>query len=64
VHLTRRELDVLVQVASGATNLEVAERLGLSLATSKGYLKTATRKLGAQNRMEAVANARRAGLLP
>lgn len=64
VHLTRRELDVLVQVASGATNLEVAERLGLSLATGKGYLKTATRKLGAQNRMEAVANARRAGLLP
>jgi DNA-binding CsgD family transcriptional regulator len=64
VRLTRRELDVLVQVASGATNLEVAERLGLSLATSKGYLKTATRKLGAQNRTEAVANARRAGLLP
>jgi DNA-binding CsgD family transcriptional regulator len=64
IRLTRRELDVLVQVASGATNSEVAARLGLSPETSKGYLKTATRKLGAQNRVEAVANARRAGLLP
>jgi DNA-binding CsgD family transcriptional regulator len=64
VHLTRREIDVLVQVASGATNVEVAERLGLSPDTCKTYLKTATRKLHAQNRVEAVANARRVGLLP
>jgi DNA-binding CsgD family transcriptional regulator len=64
IRLTRRELDVLVQVASGASNIDVAERLGLSLDTCKTYLKTATRKLGAQNRVEAVANARRAGLLP
>jgi DNA-binding CsgD family transcriptional regulator len=64
VHLTRRERDVLIQVASGATNAEVAERLGLTVDTCKTYLKTATRKLGAQNRVEAVANARRSGLLP
>lgn len=64
VRLTPRELDVLTQVATGATNAEVAERLGLTAATTKSYLQGAARKLGAQNRVEAVANARRAGLLP
>ena len=64
VRLTPRELDVLIQVGTGASNAEVAERLGLSEATSKSYLQGAARKLGAQNRVAAVANARRAGLLP
>ena len=64
VRLTPRELDVLIQVATGASNAEVAERLGLTEATTKSYLQGAARKLGAQNRVEAVAHARRAGLLP
>lgn len=63
-HLTPRELDVLIQVATGATNLQAAERLGLAPATTKSYLQNAARKLGAHNRVEAVANARRLGLLP
>ncbi|GAA0630707.1 hypothetical protein GCM10009547_38170 [Sporichthya brevicatena] len=64
VRLTRRELDVLIQVATGASNAEVAERLGLTEATTKSYLQTASRKLDAGNRVESVANARRLGLLP
>jgi DNA-binding CsgD family transcriptional regulator len=57
-------MDVLAQIATGATNAEAAERLGLSAATVKTYLQDASRRLGARNRVEAVTIARRAGLLP
>ncbi|MEU3980946.1 LuxR C-terminal-related transcriptional regulator [Streptomyces sp. NPDC026672] len=62
--LAPRELDVLSWVAAGATNAVVAERLGLRPETVKGYLRSAMRRLGAHTRGEAVAAARRAGLLP
>ncbi|MEV0178741.1 LuxR C-terminal-related transcriptional regulator [Streptomyces sp. NPDC050625] len=64
VVLAPRELDVLACVAEGATNAAVAERLGLRPETVKGYLRSAMRKLGAHTRGEAVATARRSGLLP
>ncbi|MFJ8198509.1 response regulator transcription factor [Streptomyces sp. NPDC096152] len=64
VGLAPRELDVLACVAAGATNATAAARLGLSPETVKGYLRSAMRKLGAHTRGEAVAAARRAGLLP
>ncbi|MFC8919152.1 response regulator transcription factor [Streptomyces sp. NPDC057116] len=64
VTLTPRETDVLAAVASGATNAEVAGRLSLRPETVKGYLRSAMRKLGAHTRGQAVASARRAGLLP
>ncbi|MEU0969401.1 helix-turn-helix transcriptional regulator [Streptomyces sp. NPDC005917] len=62
--LAPRELDVLAWVAAGATNAAVAERLGLRPETVKAYLRSAMRKLGAHTRGEAVAAARRTGLLP
>ncbi|MGM9381153.1 response regulator transcription factor [Streptomyces antibioticus] len=62
--LAPRELDVLACVAAGATNAATAERLGLRTETVKGYLRSAMRRLGAHTRGEAVATARRAGLLP
>ncbi|MBE8476803.1 helix-turn-helix transcriptional regulator [Streptomyces justiciae] len=62
--LAPRELDVLACVAAGATNAAAAERLGLRPETVKGYLRSAMRRLGAHTRGEAVAAARRAGLLP
>ncbi|NUO40538.1 MAG: helix-turn-helix transcriptional regulator [Streptomyces sp.] len=62
--LAPRELDVLACVAEGATNAAAAERLGLRPETVKGYLRSAMRRLGARTRGEAVAAARRAGLLP
>ncbi|GED83960.1 helix-turn-helix transcriptional regulator [Streptomyces sp. 6-11-2] len=64
VSLAPREIDVLTCVAAGATNAAAATRLGLSPETVKSYLRAAMRKLGAHTRGEAVATARRAGLLP
>jgi LuxR family transcriptional regulator, regulator of acetate metabolism len=62
--LSARELDVLAQVALGCTNAEAAKRLSLKPETVKSYLRSATAKLGAHTRHEAVAKARRARLLP
>ncbi|MFI1467728.1 response regulator transcription factor [Streptomyces wuyuanensis] len=62
--LAPRELDVLACVATGSTNAAAAERLGLRPETVKAYLRSAMRRLGARNRLEAVVAARRAGLLP
>ncbi|MEU6144085.1 helix-turn-helix transcriptional regulator [Streptomyces sp. NPDC047081] len=64
VRLTPRELDVLACLAAGATNAGASERLGLRPETVKSYLRSAMRKLGTHTRGEAVAAARRAGLLP
>ncbi|MCP2340220.1 helix-turn-helix transcriptional regulator [Actinomadura rupiterrae] len=62
--LSPRELDVLAQVALGCTNAEAAGRLGLLPETVKSYLRSAMRKLDSHTRTEAVATARRKGLLP
>lgn len=64
VRLTPRELDVLACLAAGATNAVASERLALRPETVKSYLRSAMRKLGAHTRGEAVAAARRSGLLP
>jgi DNA-binding NarL/FixJ family response regulator len=61
--LTTREYEVLRRVAIGETNCEVAGMLGLSPNTVKTYLQTAMQKLGARNRVEAVARAAEAGIL-
>lgn len=62
--LSPRELDVLVAVAAGCTNLEISGRLEIGLETVKGHLRSVMRKLRASTRLEAVTAARRAGLLP
>lgn len=62
--LSARELDVLSYVAIGCTNAGIAGRLGLLPETVKSYLRSAMRKLGSHTRLEAVAAARRTGLLP
>ncbi|MEQ6902825.1 LuxR C-terminal-related transcriptional regulator [Nocardioides sp. YIM 152588] len=62
--LTRRELDVLTQVATGAPYAEVAERLGIAPQTVKSYMRDLIATLGVHSRHEAVVEARRRGLLP
>lgn len=62
--LTPRELEVLALVAAGSSNVEVAARLVVSVATVKTHLAHAYDKLGARNRTEAVATARAKGILP
>ncbi len=61
--LTRREYDVLRRVALGETNAEIAEAIHLSRNTVKTYLQSALQKLGARNRVEAIARASEGGLL-
>ncbi len=61
--LTRREYEVLRLVAAGHTNPEIAEVLGLTRNTVKTYLQSAMSKLGARNRVEAIAKASEARLL-
>lgn len=59
--LTPREADVLEAAADGAPVDRVAGRVHLSPGTVRNYLSTAAAKLGAANRHEAVATARRMG---
>ena len=59
--LTPREADVLEFAADGATIAEIAERAHLSQGTTRNYLSAAAAKLGAANRHEACAVARRHG---
>ncbi len=63
VRLSPREREVLMQVAMGHTNALIGERLGVGAETVKSYLRTAMRKLSANNRIEAVVAARRLGAL-
>ena len=61
--LTRREIEVLRLVAQGARTKAVAERLRLSPATVRNHVQNILGKLGAHNRLEAVAYATRHRLL-
>ncbi|WP_258342501.1 response regulator transcription factor [Saccharopolyspora gregorii] len=50
--LTERELDVVLAVARGATNAEIAAELHVSLSTVKSHLASSQQKLSARNRTE------------
>jgi DNA-binding NarL/FixJ family response regulator len=52
--LTAREEDVLLTVARGRTNAEIATELYISLSTVKTHLSSLMAKLGARNRVELV----------
>ncbi len=53
--LSRRELQVLEMVATGANNAEIAERFVISLNTVKSHVSRILRKLKATNRTEAAS---------
>ncbi|KPM54710.1 LuxR family transcriptional regulator [Frankia sp. R43] len=61
--ITRREYDILRRVAMGQTNPEIADALGLTRNTVKTYLQRLMEKLGARNRVEALARAHELGIL-
>jgi len=53
--LTARERELLVALANGWTNLQIASRIGISRNTVKYHLKNLYDKLGVSNRAMAVA---------
>ncbi|HWL15126.1 MAG TPA: response regulator transcription factor [Opitutus sp.] len=61
--LTARELDVLVQLARGRANKEIADALGISEYTTKGHLKSILAKLRVADRTQAVIAAVQRGII-
>jgi len=61
--LTPRETEVLIQVARGLSNREIAKQLFLGEATIKTYVSSILMKLGCRDRAQAVVAAYEAGLV-
>jgi PAS domain S-box-containing protein len=62
-NLTARELEALALLGAGYSTREIAERLFISQNTARNHVQRTIAKLGAHSRLEAVAIARRSGLL-
>ncbi|MDH3500405.1 MAG: response regulator transcription factor [Acidimicrobiia bacterium] len=61
--LTSREREVLVAVAAGSSNIEIAENLFVGAATVKSHVSSILTKIGLNNRAQAVAFAYESGLV-
>jgi DNA-binding NarL/FixJ family response regulator len=59
-----RELEVLVLLAAGRSNKEIARRLALSPNTVKTHVTKLFAKLGVRRRTEAIRRARELGMIP
>jgi LuxR family maltose regulon positive regulatory protein len=62
--MSEREIEVLLLIAEGLTNPQIASRLFLSLNTVKVHTRNIYAKLDVHNRTQAVARGRALGLLP
>ncbi|MGH7677133.1 MAG: response regulator transcription factor [Gemmatimonadaceae bacterium] len=62
--ITKRELEILEQIAAGLSNKEIAERLYVSENTVKTHTASVFGKLNARRRTQAVQLAKEAGLIP
>ena len=61
--LSPREHDVLLLLARGLRDKEIAKDLGIAFTTAKNHVKHILEKLGAKNRMEAAHIARERGMI-
>ena len=59
--LTNREKEILRLKKRKKTNAEIAQELGLTIGTVKGYLTTAFRKMHTHNAREAIERAEKDG---
>lgn len=57
-HITPRETQVLVLMAQGFLNKEIARRLSISPETVNTHLKNIYQKTGAQNKIDAINKTR------
>jgi ATP/maltotriose-dependent transcriptional regulator MalT len=62
--LSPRELEVLVLIAEGLTNQELADQLYIGISTVKKHINHIFSKLDVKHRAEAVAHARELKILP
>ena len=62
--LTPREQDVLALMGQGLDPHAISLQLGISVNTTRGYLKGLMRKLGAHSQLEVIVISSRNGLLP
>ena len=63
VSLTARQLDVLLMLDQGLTNLDISLQLGLSPKTIKNHVAMLFEALGVASRLQAIRKARDKGLL-
>ena len=61
--LSAREVEVLRRCSRGLSNQEIADRLAITIGTTKGHLHRIFQKLKVRNRMTAVIKARKLGFL-
>jgi DNA-binding CsgD family transcriptional regulator len=61
--LSKREIEVLSRAARGGSSREIADELFVSQRTVEFHLGNAYAKLGSHNRIQALQQARRLGVL-
>ena len=61
--LTSRELGIVVEMAKGSTDREIAKKACLGESTVKSHIRSILRKIGARNRTQAVAYVLRKGIM-
>jgi DNA-binding CsgD family transcriptional regulator len=61
--LTPRQFEVLCLLADGLSTNDIAARLGIAAETARNHIRRLFRGLGVHSRLEAVAEARRQGLV-
>ncbi|HYM92439.1 MAG TPA: response regulator transcription factor [bacterium] len=61
--LTNRELEIVVEMAEGATDREIAQKAHLGETTVKSHIRSILRKIRARNRTQAVAYLLRNGVM-
>jgi PAS domain S-box-containing protein len=63
-NMTARQAEVLRHLAAGCSTAQIAHEMGISVETVRNHIRHVLRALGVHSRLEAVALARRDGLLP
>jgi DNA-binding NarL/FixJ family response regulator len=63
IHLSPRQVEVLVLLGEGLANKPIGRRLGISACTVKQHVQAILKEFGASNRLQAVIYAYRSGIL-